>query len=64
VIDKESQPGAWQTEWDRRSHTASEYREEIYDLRDRIESYLRRIKELESENALLRASAGRCEIDV
>jgi len=64
VTDKDSPPGSWQREWDRRAHPVEEYRQEIRELRDRIASYLRRIEELESENALLRASAGRCGIDV
>jgi len=64
MIDQQSQPDAWQTEWDRRAHLVEEFRQEIRELRSRIASCLRQIKELESENALLRASAGRCGIDV
>lgn len=36
----------WDEAWDSQSHTASEYRQEINDLRDRIQSYLKRIEEL------------------
>jgi len=56
VIDKESPPGAWQTEWDRRFHTVIEYRQEICELRDRIADYLREIDALKAENEKLRES--------
>lgn len=47
IFDRESPPGAWEREWDRRSHTTTEYQVEISELRDRIRSYLKHIKELE-----------------
>jgi len=56
MIDKESPPGAWQTEWDRRFHTVTEYRQEIRELRDRIAAYLREIDALKAENEKLRES--------
>ena len=48
IFDRESPPGAWEREWDRRSHTTTEYQVEISELRDRIRSYLKRIEELEN----------------
>jgi uncharacterized coiled-coil DUF342 family protein len=39
----------WDEAWDSQSHTASEYRQEISDLRDRIQSYLKRIEELHQQ---------------
>lgn len=47
TIDKDSPPGAWEREWDRKSHTTSEYQTEISELRSRIREYLKRIDELE-----------------
>jgi hypothetical protein len=38
-------PGSWQQEWDRRSHTDAEFRQEIRELRERIQSYLKDIEE-------------------
>lgn len=48
IFDRESPPGAWEREWDRRSHTTTEYQVEISELRDRIRSYVKRIEELEN----------------
>jgi predicted RNase H-like nuclease (RuvC/YqgF family) len=50
--DKEHQgdPGSWQQEWDRRSHTPDEFRQEIRGLRDRIRGYL---KEIEALNKII-----------
>ncbi len=38
-------PGSWQLEWDRRAHTEAEFRHEIRELRERIQSYLKDIEE-------------------
>ena len=50
----------WDDEWDRIPHTTSEYQKEIYDLRERIDTYLKDIEirdqviaELRDELALL-----------
>lgn len=48
TIDNESPPGAWEREWDMRSHTTTEYQAEINELRTRIRAYLKRIEELEN----------------
>jgi predicted RNase H-like nuclease (RuvC/YqgF family) len=58
-IDRESPPGAWQREWDARSHTETEYRQEIREMRERIQYYVRRIDELETEVKQLRAQDAR-----
>jgi hypothetical protein len=58
-IDRESPPGAWQREWDARSHTETEYRQEIREMRERILWYVRRIEELEAEVKQLRAQDAR-----
>jgi len=58
-IDRESPPGAWQREWDARSHTETEYRQEIREMRERIRWYVRRIEELEAEVKQLRAQDAR-----
>ena len=47
IIDKESEPGAWEREWDSQSHPVSEYQREIRELRARIRAYVSRITELE-----------------
>ena len=39
----------WDREWDRMSHTISEYRQEIREMRERIRWYVNRIEQLESE---------------
>ena len=49
MVDKESEAGAWEREWDARSHTVSEYQHEIRDLRERIKYYVSRIKDLEEQ---------------
>ena len=48
IFDRESPPGAWEREWDMRSHTTTEYQAEINELRTRIRAYLKRIEELEN----------------
>ena len=48
IVDNESPPGAWEREWDMRSHTTTEYQSEINEMRTRIRAYLRRIEELEN----------------
>jgi uncharacterized coiled-coil DUF342 family protein len=50
---------AWDREWDRMSHTISEYRQEIREMRERILWYVRRIEELEAEVKQLRAQDAR-----
>lgn len=47
MIDRESEPGAWEREWDRQSHSVTEYQREIRELRARIRAYVSRITELE-----------------
>lgn len=37
-------PGSWQKEWDAKSHTTQEYRQEIRELRERIKGYLKEIE--------------------
>lgn len=49
----------WEQEWDRMSHTPTEYRQEIHDLRERIQWYVKRINELESEVKQLKAHDAR-----
>jgi uncharacterized coiled-coil DUF342 family protein len=39
----------WDREWDRMSHTISEYRQEIREMRERIRGYVDLIEQLESE---------------
>jgi predicted RNase H-like nuclease (RuvC/YqgF family) len=58
-IDRESPPGAWQRDWDSRSHTETEYRQEIREMRERIKWYMKRIDELESEVRELRSNDAR-----
>jgi regulator of replication initiation timing len=55
MIDRLSPAGSWEREWDARSHTASEYRDEIAGMRQRIQEYLAEIAALKAENAELRA---------
>lgn len=44
----------WEKEWDRMSHTTSEYQREIRELRERIGFYLKEIELLHDEILLLR----------
>jgi len=44
----------WEQEWDRMSHTTTEYKAEIRELRERIVWYVSRIEALESEVRELR----------
>jgi uncharacterized coiled-coil DUF342 family protein len=39
----------WDREWDRMSHTISEYQQEIREMRERIRWYVNLIEQLESE---------------
>ncbi len=57
TIDRISPPGAWQREWDARSHTETEYRQEIREMRERIQWYLGQIQSLEDEVAELKRIA-------
>jgi uncharacterized coiled-coil DUF342 family protein len=49
----------WDREWDRMSHTISEYQQEIREMRERIRWYVGRIEELEAEVKQLRAQDAR-----
>lgn len=55
MIDRGSPSGSWEREWDAQSHTATEYREAIAEMRQRIREYLSEIAGLKAENAELRA---------
>ena len=57
TIDRISPPGAWHREWDARSHTETEYRQEIREMRERIRGYLDDIRRLEAEVAELKRVA-------
>jgi len=46
TIDKISPPGAWEREWDKRTHTETELRCEIHELRQRITEYISEIETL------------------
>ncbi len=54
VIDNISPPGAYEREWDAKSHTETEYRQEIREMRERIRIYLKEIALLQDEILLLR----------
>jgi uncharacterized coiled-coil DUF342 family protein len=49
----------WDKEWDAKAHTATEYRAEIRELRERILGYVSRIEALETELRDLRANDAR-----
>lgn len=49
----------WVVEWDRMSHTISEYQHEIREMRERIRWYVKRIDELETEVKQLKATDSR-----
>lgn len=49
----------WDREWDRMSHTISEYRQEIREMRERIRWYVSRIEELETEVTQLKSTDAR-----
>jgi uncharacterized coiled-coil DUF342 family protein len=49
----------WDKEWDAQSHTVTEYRIEIRELRERILGYVSRIEQLETEVRELRANDAR-----
>lgn len=57
MIDNISPPGAYTREWDARSHTETEYRQEIREMRERIRFYLAEIERLHAELAELRRHA-------
>jgi uncharacterized coiled-coil DUF342 family protein len=50
---------AWDREWDRMSHTISEYQQQIREMRERIRWYVSRIEQLEAEVKQLRAQDAR-----
>jgi len=50
---------AWDREWDRMSHTISEYQQEIREMRERIRWYVNRIEELETEVRQLKSTDAR-----
>lgn len=54
IIDNISPPGAYERDWDSRSHTETEYRQEIREMRERIRGYVKEIKLLQDEIVLLR----------
>ena len=54
IIDNISPPGSYDREWDARSHTETEYRQEIREMRERIQIYLKEIALLQDEILLLR----------
>lgn len=43
TIDNFSDAGSWRREWDRQSHTVTEYRAKIEELRTRNQEYLAEI---------------------
>jgi uncharacterized coiled-coil DUF342 family protein len=49
----------WDREWDRMSHTISEYQKEIREMRERIRWYVSRIEELETEVKQLKSTDAR-----
>ena len=49
----------WDREWDRMSHTISEYQQEIREMRERIRWYVSRIEELETEVKQLKSTDAR-----
>jgi len=49
----------WDKEWDAQAHTATEYRAEIRELRERIIWYVSLIEKLEAELRDLRANDAR-----
>ena len=59
TIDTTSPPGSWEREWDARSHSETEYRNEIRELRARVRAYLAEIERLRAENDELRAANAR-----
>jgi uncharacterized coiled-coil DUF342 family protein len=50
---------AWDREWDRMSHTISEYQQQIREMRERIRWYVSRIEQLEAEVKQLRVQDAR-----
>ena len=54
IIDNISPPGSYDREWDARSHTETEYRQEIREMRERIRGYVKEIKALQDEIDMLR----------
>ena len=54
-----SEEDDWDREWDRMSHTISEYQQEIREMRERIRWYVNRIEILEAELKQLKAQDAR-----
>jgi predicted nucleic acid-binding Zn-ribbon protein len=46
---KQHEMDEWDQEWDRMTHTSTDYKREIRDMRERIQCYVQRIEELEEE---------------
>jgi hypothetical protein len=49
----------WDCEWDRMTHTSTDYKREIREMRDRIRWYVSRIEELETEVRQLKSTDAR-----
>lgn len=49
IVDTKSDPGAWERDWDMRTHTVTEYQIEVRDLRERIRAYLGEIADLKAQ---------------
>ena len=47
-IDTVSPAGTWRNEWDAQSHTPTEYKEKIRELRQRNAEYVREIERLKN----------------
>lgn len=47
TVDNESPAGAWRRDWDAQSHTTSEYREKIRELRKRNEEYAKQLEAMQ-----------------
>ena len=47
-VDTVSPAGAWRNEWDAQSHTPTEYKEKIRELRQRNAEYVREIERLKN----------------
>ena len=49
----------WDREWDRMTHTSTDYKKEIREMRERIRWYVSRIEELETEVRQLKSTDAR-----
>jgi uncharacterized protein (UPF0335 family) len=49
----------WDSEWDRMTHTSTDYKREIREMRERIRWYVSRIEELETEVRQLKSTDAR-----